>query len=154
MKVRELLVQSHVLLDVKSESKAEIIGIAARFLSTICGLLNADIVVQKMMEREAQISTGIGFGIAIPHCHIEGIERSCMVAARLAAPVDFESLDDRPVRLVFMTVSPTNTATDYGTILKTLCQILADESTRDKLLAVETAGGFVETIARAEDALT
>ncbi len=154
MKVCELLVRSHVLLDVKATSKTQIIEIAARFLSTICDLPNADIVVQKMMEREAQISTGIGFGIAIPHCHIEGIDRSCMVAARLAAPVDFESLDDRPVRIVFMTASPTNTSADYSTILKTLSRILADGRTRGKLLKVETAGEFVEIIAQAEDGLT
>ncbi|MBD3240835.1 MAG: transcriptional regulator, partial [Chitinivibrionales bacterium] len=144
----------HVLLDIRAASKPDIIGIAARFLSSICKLPNPDIVVQKMLEREAQISTGIGYGIAIPHCHIEGINRSCMVAARLAEPIDFESLDDRPVQLVFMTASPTNTSADYTTILKTLCQILADETTREKLLGVETAGEFLDVIAHAEDALT
>jgi mannitol/fructose-specific phosphotransferase system IIA component (Ntr-type) len=153
MKVQDLLARANVLLDVQVATKQELILTLGGFLASACGLPAADTVVQRMMERESQVSTGIGHGIAIPHCRIEGLERSCMVAARIAEAVDFDSLDDNPVSLVFMMISPTNTSAEHGSILKRLSQVVAEESVRRRLLAADTAGEFVECIAEAEDGL-
>lgn len=154
MRVQDLLPPAHILLDVAAGDKPQLIATLGRFLSTSCTVVNPEVVIQRITEREAQVSTGIGYGIAIPHCRIDGIERSCMVAARTATPIPFDALDDKPIRLVFMMVSPSNTSAEHGAILKKLSTITADTATRERLLSADTAGEFLEVITAAEDSLT
>jgi mannitol/fructose-specific phosphotransferase system IIA component (Ntr-type) len=153
VKIQELLLRSNVLLDVKAGDKEHLIELLARLLASAYGLASPDTVAQRVLERESQVSTGIGLGVAIPHCRIEGLERSCMVAARTAEPVEFDAIDEQPVRLVFLMVSPANTVAEHADVLSRLSHVLAEEKTRAKLLTVVSAEEFVAAVAEAEDTL-
>lgn len=154
MKVQDILQRPQVLLDVKTRGKEELITLLARFLASSNSLTNTDTIVQRMLEREAQVSTGIGLGIAVPHCRLDGAERLYMVAARTAEGVEYDAIDEQPVRLVFMLVSPTNTVAQHGEILSRLSRVMADSRTREKLLAAQSVEEFVGAITGAEDALS
>jgi fructose PTS system EIIBC or EIIC component len=154
VKVQELLQRPRILLDVQVKSKEAMITTVGRFLSSSCGFPQPDLAIQRMLERESEVSTGIGYGIAIPHCRIESLSHPCMVAARTAEGVEYDALDGEPVRLIFMMVSPTNTSMEHGEILKSLSHIVAVESTRTALLECETAEDFARIVASAEDALS
>ncbi len=152
-RIQDILQKQQVVLDIHAEDKTSLLGLVSRFLASSCGIATPDMVLQRMLEREAQVSTGIGLGIAIPHCRIDALERACMVAARTAEPVEYDAIDGQPVRLVFMMVSPNNTVAEHAEILSRLSKILSEERTRGSLLDAHTAGEFVTTLVQAEDAL-
>ena len=90
-------------------------------------------VADRLTEREKLGSTGFGGGIAIPHGKIEGIRRVSGVFARLAQPVDFGALDELPVDLVFMLISPAGAGADHLKALACVSRRLRDRSFAAKL---------------------
>jgi mannitol/fructose-specific phosphotransferase system IIA component (Ntr-type) len=139
---------------VRADDKPALLGLLVRFLSSAFDIGSPDLVLQRLIERETQVSTGIGLGIAIPHCRIDGLERTCIVAARTAEPMDYDSIDDEPVRLVFVIVSPNNTVSEHAELLGRLSRILSEQRTRESLTNAQTAEEFVTALTHAEDALT
>ena len=152
MKLQDLLQKNYIVIDIKATGKLDLISQMGRYLASCFDLGNPELIIQKIVQREADMSTGIGFGIAIPHCRLDSVSRSFMIAARAADDIDFEAIDDQPVRLAFMMVSPPNT-TEHGQILSQLSKVLKDETTRDSLLKAATAEEFLSVIMAAENSL-
>lgn len=97
------------------------------------------LVVERLTERERLGSTGFGGGIAIPHGKIDRLDHVVGVFVRLAQPVDFASIDDEPVDLVFMLLSPT----DAGALhLKALAQV--SRALRDRAFVAKLRGAATE----------
>jgi mannitol/fructose-specific phosphotransferase system IIA component (Ntr-type) len=79
-------------------------------------------ILAALVEREELGSTGIGHGVAVPHAKCAGISRMFGAVAEFPAGVDFESLDRRPVRLVYLIVSPRNRPAEHLRILESIAQ--------------------------------
>lgn len=75
MKLQDLLQKNSILIDLKSAEKDEALCQIAQFMVSLYGLDNGDQISGLILEREAEMSTGIGYGIAIPHARITGIDR-------------------------------------------------------------------------------
>ena len=86
-----------------------------------------------VFDREAILSTGIGFGVAIPHVKIKEITEFFICVGIHATGLDWESIDNKPVQLVFLIGGPDDHQT-YLRILAKLTLILKNPATRDKLL--------------------
>jgi nitrogen PTS system EIIA component len=95
--------------------------------------VSSALVIERLTERERLGSTGFGGGIAIPHGKIDGLERVVGVFARLTQPVDFASIDDEPVDLVFMLLSPTDAGADHLKALAQVSRVLRDKGFVAKL---------------------
>jgi len=67
---------------------------------------DADSLYQQLLERERLGSTGIGRGVAIPHCKLAGLERVVLAIGVSARPVEYQAVDQQPVRAFFLLVSP------------------------------------------------
>ncbi len=104
--------------------------------------LPAKAIVAGLTDREKIGSTGFGGGAAIPHAKIEGLDRVVGAFARLASPIDFQSVDGLPVDLVFLILSPPDAGADH---LKALAG--ASRALRDRSLAAKLRG------ARSRDAI-
>ncbi|MCL2218281.1 MAG: PTS sugar transporter subunit IIA [Chitinispirillia bacterium] len=154
IRIQDLIRTNCVIIDLKQAGKLEVIDSLARFLCSVSGLPNADVVSSKIVERETEMSTGIGYGIAIPHARLPGIDRLYMAAARSAEGIEFDSLDGQAVNLVFMMVSPENTSAEHTQVLSTLSQVMSYEDVRSKLMEADTPEAFVEVIAAAENKYT
>ncbi len=100
-------------------------------------------VVERLSERERLGSTGFGSGVAIPHGKIDGLDRVVAVFAQLAQPIDFAAVDDMPVDLVFMLLSPVDAGADH---LKALAQV--SRALRDRAFVAKLRG------AASDDALS
>lgn len=74
-----------------------------------------------------------------------------MVAARSVNGIEFGAIDDQPVHLIFMLVSPSNTSTEHTHILSVLSSIMAYEDVREKLFCAETAEQFIDVIKKSEE---
>ncbi len=151
MKVQDLLQKNAILIDLNSIDKREVLTQMARFMASLYGLQDGDGISQKILERESDMSTGIGYGIAIPHARISGIDRLYMVAARHKNGIEFNAIDEQPVHLLFMMISPMNTSAEHTQILSSLSRIMSYEDVRKKLLNVNTAEQFLDVIIKSEN---
>ena len=104
--------------------------------------LPAKAIAAALAEREKIGSTGFGAGAALPHAKMEGLDRVVGFFARLAAPIDFQSVDGLPVDLVFLILSPPDAGADH---LK--ARAGASRALRDRSLAAKLRG------ARSRDAI-
>lgn len=93
----------------------------------------------RLLERERLGSTGIGGGIAIPHGRMAGLPKPVGVFARLGHPVDFDSIDERPVDSVFLLLAPEGAGADHLKALARVSRLLRDRSLVDKLRATDNA---------------
>jgi PTS system nitrogen regulatory IIA component len=95
--------------------------------------LSAADVTERLLDRERLGSTGFGGGVAIPHGKIEGLEQVVGVFARLATPIDFAAIDDMPVDLVFLLLSPPDAGVEHLKALARVSRKLRDRSFVAKL---------------------
>ncbi len=121
------------------------------FLASIHNVKGSEQVVQKILEREADISTGIGFGIAIPHARTNKVDNIYMIAARCKKGIEFGSIDEKPVHLIFMLASPAIHSDDLRDILSSLSKILSYEDMREKLLAADDPETFLQLMIDGEN---
>ena len=90
-------------------------------------------MVEAILERENLGSTGYGRGTAFPHARVDGAKSVKAIFARLTSAIDFEAVDNKPVDLVFMLISPETNGADHLTALATLSRILKNDETCEKL---------------------
>jgi len=102
-------------------------------LATTAHHVDTVAVHDRLLERERLGSTGFGNGIAIPHGKIAGLNRVIGICVRLAAPIDFDAIDDLPVDLVFMLISPLDGGADHLKALATVSRMMRDQPFVEKL---------------------
>ena len=138
-----------VLACVKASGKkallAELAGKAASLFK-----LDERRLFDRLLERERLGSTGIGGGIAIPHGRMPTLAKPMGLFARLGHPVDFDSIDERPVDTVFLLLAPEGAGADHLKALARVSRLLRDRALVEKLRATESADALyallVETI--------
>lgn len=140
-----------VMTEMMIEEKNALLTSMVEFLVTYYSLKNGPIIIDKILEREAAMSTGIGYGIAIPHARINGLDRLYMLAAQSNVGVDFDAIDDNEVTILFMILSPDNTAGVHTQVLSSISKIAANEEVREKLRTAPTADAFYQEVVSAED---
>ncbi len=92
-----------------------------------------DSVLGSLKQREETMSTGIGFGIAIPHCSSDRIENVVAAFGRSTSGIEFDALDNAPVKFVVLFIVPKNQFQTHLRTLASIAKFLNDRSTRDKL---------------------
>ncbi|NIJ07415.1 PTS system nitrogen regulatory IIA component [Sphingomonas vulcanisoli] len=95
--------------------------------------LDAKLIVERLTERERLGSTGFGGGIAIPHGKIDGLSHVVGAFARLATPIDYQAIDDMPVDLVFLLLSPPDAGVEHLKALSRVSRRLRDRGFLAKL---------------------
>jgi PTS system nitrogen regulatory IIA component len=105
--------------------------------------LDSAAILSSLSEREQLGSTGFGQGVAIPHGKIEGLKRIYSLFARLAEPLDYKAIDNRPVDLVFLLLSPPEAGAEHLKALAAISRVTRHAATLEKMRG-----------ARSRDALT
>jgi len=96
-------------------------------------LLDKDVVLESVFAREQTRSTGIGSGIAIPHGKCEGVDDLVMAVGIAPEPVNFDSIDQKPVSIVILLVSPADRTGPHIQALARISRLMLDEEFRSKL---------------------
>jgi nitrogen PTS system EIIA component len=138
MDITDFLTQDRVILDARPRDKAQLIGEAARHFGRLVPGLAADSVEAALRAREQLGSTGLGSGFALPHARIEGLDRYLGLFVRLAKPVDFEAIDDKPVRLVFVLLIPSEPAVSHVAALAAISRRFRDAALVAELSTAKT----------------
>ncbi len=151
MKIQDLIQKNAILTDIVQTEKSEVLRLMATFMATRYGLPDGQDIAQRIIERETDMSTGIGYGIAIPHARVPGIDQLYLVAGRSIAGIEFNAIDEQPVHLLFMMLSPKNTSSEHTQVLSKLSRIMSYEEVRSKLLEVQTTEQFYDVIVKSEN---
>lgn len=139
MNISTILEEAFVAVQLPAQSKKQTLNSMIDMLAKSQKVLDAEKVRAAILEREKIMSTGVGHGFAIPHGKTDALTDIVAAFATLAEPVDFDALDDQPVRLIFMLVGK---ETQVGTHLKLLSRIsrlMNSEEFRTQLLEAHTA---------------
>jgi mannitol/fructose-specific phosphotransferase system IIA component (Ntr-type) len=107
-------------------------------------------ILRAVEERERVLSTGIGHGVAIPHCKSQQIQELRIAAGASSAPVAFDALDGQPVRLFFLLIGPEATAGEEVKALGRISRLVRRAPVREGLLACRDAGAFYRFLCEAE----
>ena len=108
MKIYRRLESEHIFLDVVLEDKDEVFRFVADTFVRNGVVIHAQLLYEKMIEREGTMSTGIGSGIGIPHAASPEATNPAVLLIRPAHPIDFDSLDGLPVDIILALVVPEN----------------------------------------------
>lgn len=104
------------------------------------------IALDAVLTREQTRSTGIGSGIAIPHGKCKATKELVMSIGIAKKPIDFSSVDDKPVRIILLLVSPVNQTGPHIQALAQISRLMLDENFKGKLENAETAEEVYELI--------
>ena len=125
-------------------TKNEIIEELVDMIAAAGPSLNKEPLLNSVMEREAQMSTGMKNGIAIPHGKTDAVSELYAAAGVSAEPVDFDSLDGEPSRIFVMTISPASRTGPHLQFLAEVSRILTREGLRERIAAAETSSELLE----------
>lgn len=138
MNIGELLDRSAISLRVSAGNKKKVLAVIAEIAARNFGVDAGD-VLDSLSEREAAGSTGVGYGVAVPHARLEGLERMRGVFVRLEQPVEFESVDDQPVDLLFALFAPKNAGAEHLRALARVSRVMRQNELREQLRKARTA---------------
>jgi PTS system nitrogen regulatory IIA component len=145
MELREFFSEDAVKLDLESTAKDDV-------LKELIGLLGLDEknegMLFKMLKRRENLgSTGIGRGIAIPHCRSLVVSKLRVAFGRKRAGIDFKAIDEKPVHFFFLIVAPPlEVSNQYLPVLGKIAQFSKEPDVPDRLLSISRAGEFMQLL--------
>lgn len=134
MKIMDILVRDAAILDLSSTTKEEVLAEMAGALAAAEPALEAESLLEVLIQRESLQSTGIGEGVAIPHGKLPGLGRLVASFARSAEGIDFASIDGQPTQLFFLLVVPEHSGGQHLKALARISRFFRDASFRQKLI--------------------
>ena len=151
MKISDILDESLVKTNLPGKTKDEIISEMVDLVGTSKKVLDKEKVKEAIFEREKIMSTGVGNGFAIPHGKTDAVSDIVAAFAITAEPIDYQSLDEQPVRLVFLLVGKDSMVGPHIKLLSRISLLMNKEEFRKKLLTAASSKEVLE-IFRAEEA--
>jgi len=138
MDIAELITPQSVIASLRSSNKRQLLQELARRAAPLVSL-HEKTIFDTLLERERLGSTGIGAGTAVPHGRIHGLERIFALFARLEKPIPFESVDDQPVDLVFLLLTPDSAGADHLKALARVSRLFRNRAVCQKLRGTDSA---------------
>ena len=132
MDLSDLLKPEAILPAVHAQSKKQVLQEICETAAGLTALPEREIF-DTILQRERLGSTGVGHGVAIPHGKMKPLDHLAGVFARLPRPVDFDSLDDQPVDLIFLLLAPESAGADHLKALARIARVLRDTATAERL---------------------
>lgn len=146
MHISELLTDSRVLHQVEAVSKKRVLELASQSLAADMDGLEADEIFSGLLNRERLGSTGIGDGVAIPHCRLAGCSHAIALLMTLKSPIDFDAIDGRPVDLLCCLLVPEDAATEHLQTLAGLAELFSQASLREAFRQAESSDALLQSI--------
>ncbi len=152
MKLSDFVVRDAILVDLQATGKEEAIREIVGGLVTAGSLAEADAegVIRAIMNREELGSTGIGQGVAVPHTRHPKVEKLVGTVALSRKGIEFAALDNEPVDILFLLVSPPNQPGDHLRALENISRHLKNERFVHFLRQAKTRAGVEELLEEAD----
>jgi mannitol/fructose-specific phosphotransferase system IIA component (Ntr-type) len=150
MKLTDILPESCVKAPLAATDKLAAITELVDVLASADQLINRDEVLQAVLDRESTRSTGIGNGLAVPHGKCAGCNRLVMAIGRPASPIEFGSIDGKPVELVVLLASPPDQTGPHIQALARISRLMLMDDFRSSVLVAPSASEIYAIIAQHE----
>jgi len=146
MQLSELLTPSRTLCRVDVVSKKRALELASQTIAEQLDGLAAEEIFSGLINRERLGSTGIGEGVAIPHCRLPGVTTAVGLLMTLATPIDFDAIDNRPVDLICFLLVPEEGAEEHLQTLAGLAEMFNNSTTRESLRSCEDSASLLDRV--------
>ncbi len=145
MQLTEFFTEDVIELDLRGENKDDILK---ELISLLKLPEKSEGILFKMLKRRENLgSTGIGRGIAIPHCRSLVVNHLRVAFGRGKDPIDFKAIDDKPVSFFFLIVAPPlEVSNQYLPVLGKIAQLCREPDVPEKLAKIETPAQFLELL--------
>jgi fructose-specific phosphotransferase system IIA component len=150
MKISDILTENLVATGLPGITKNEVIDAMIDLVASSPKVLDKEKVRKAIFEREEIMSTGVGNGFAIPHGKTEAVADIVAAFAVTAQPIDYQSLDEKPVRLVFLLVGKDNLVGPHIKLLSRISRLMNKEEFRRRLLDLKSAGEILDAFRQEE----
>ena len=145
MDLSDLIEPDRVIFAARAGSKQQLLQDLATRAATLLNL-DAQAIFNSLQAREELGSTGLGNGFALPHARIEGLGRLFGMFARLNRPVHFDSIDGKPVDLVFLLLIPATAGSEHLGALAAVSRQLRDQDFAAKLRKAQSAAALCKLL--------
>ena len=151
MKLIDILSNDNVIIPLKNHEKHKIIEEMVDHLFLKKKIGNRDRILKAILDRENVMSTGVGDHVAIPHGKAEGVKDIVASLGITDTDVDFHSIDNKPVRLIFLLVGPPDKTGPHLKALSRISRLMHREEFRLRLLQSKTAEEVMKIIQEEEE---
>src|SRR5690554_2543053 len=138
MQIQNLITPSRTLCGIEGVSKKRVLEILATTIAQDVPAIDADELFRRLVAREKLGSTGIGHGIAIPHCRIDSCTTILGALITLNQPIEFDAIDSEPVDVLFAMLVPEEAHSEHLQTLAALAGALNDPDFRARLRAADS----------------
>lgn len=139
MQLASILTLEHTLCRARAGSKAQVLENCAQFIAESLPILAAADLLKNLLARERLGSTGLGNGIAIPHCRLKNIDHVIGALITLETPIDFDAVDGAPVDILFVLLAPERALQEHLNALAALAAQFNRSEFRQQLRSASTA---------------
>ncbi len=150
MKIRDLLAVESIDLNGKATGKTDVLNQCVDLMAKSGKIADVEKYRKGVFAREDEGTTGIGMGIAIPHCKSDAVKKAGLAAMVVKNGVDFESLDGTPAKIIFLIAAPNTEDNVHLQVLSKLSVMLMDEHFTDSLINANSVDEFLSIIDDAE----
>ena len=146
MQITSILSAERTLCHVQAADKQQALTVCAQLFEQDTAGIAASTLLQNLLARERLGSTGLGNGIAIPHCRLKNIDTVQGALVTLAAPIEFDAIDNRPVDILFVLLAPERALQQHLNALAALAERLNEPALRQALRAATSSEALYQAI--------
>lgn len=143
MNISDIITENTIALGLEAQSKSELLDKMIDIISASSSIINTEEAKKEILIRESIMSTGIGKGIALPHAKTNAVSGSVGAFAVLKDAVDFDSLDSKPVDIVFLLLGTENDISGHLRLLSKISRIMNDDKFRDYVRKVNNPNDII-----------
>jgi fructose-specific phosphotransferase system IIA component len=151
MKLTDHIEPKHIILNLEGTSKQEVIEELVERMSETCENCDADTILEAVLSRERDGSTGLEKGVAIPHAKCDAVDRLRIVVGISRDGVDFDSQDGKPSKLFFLMIAPTTESGPHVQAIAKIVKMIKLDRFRDRLMKADNPEVVIETMERVEN---
>jgi len=142
MRICEVLKPENVIPELQGNTKEEVINELIDIFKDDSRVIDIKEIRDAVLEREKIMSTGIGHGFGIPHCKTNKVTEILAAFGKTKKPIDFESLDGKPVNLLFLLIGKDNMVAPHIKLLSRISLLMNKSELREKLQSATTVEGI------------
>lgn len=150
MKISNLLSADRILLDIEAHKPEGVIEALVNLLAEVNAIEDPDTVLKLVIDRELEVGTGIGYGVAIPHTEPGPFPEPLLAFGRTVNGINFHSPDGSKARLIFLLLTPDKTPALHVRLLARICRLMKCRDLREKLLEVRNSVAAARLISEIE----
>jgi fructose-specific phosphotransferase system IIA component len=146
MKLSKFCGEDLISFELKRESKNEVISELVDLSSRSKLVKDGDELLKDILEREKLVTTGVGYGVAFPHAKSKAVKGIVIAFGRSKKGVDFDSMDKKPVHLLFLIAAPEDAIGAHLNVMARLSYLMKSEKNRDKLMKIKSPKELLEVL--------